>query len=293
MAACKAPKCERTDIHGHGFCSRHYRQLRKGIIDHDGHALRKIKPRYSDSDACLVSNCFRRPKGGRLCALHYRKMREGQITEKGFDNPDWVSKRWHYGPNYECLRCQKQNDKFVLGMCRNCYNNHYLRGRIDKDGKSLYAPRKKKEPAAPRKEPRPKMTDCICLMCDRKAHSKGLCRLHYARQLNSGVAYIARDDNPNWKNTGKTCTVPNCREIARSLTLCGKHYYRHQRGLPPDFDRRCAGRTCIAPGCTKEANCKKYCKTHYARVRFGRPLEPVVKSKTCLAGTADPVTIGE
>lgn len=58
--SCKAEKCDK-DVHAKGYCDRHYRKWRKGLMG---------KPRYR---TCTEEGC-RKPRARQsLCADHFAK----------------------------------------------------------------------------------------------------------------------------------------------------------------------------------------------------------------------------
>lgn len=79
---CKESVCTTTSKGGaHGFCRRHYMQLRRGQIDREGNEVRKPKrvTSYGEAARCVVAGCGNRPKAKGLCNAHNMQYRLGNL----------------------------------------------------------------------------------------------------------------------------------------------------------------------------------------------------------------------
>lgn len=298
---CKVERCLEEKGLKHGLCGKHYRQYRRGAIDLEGQSLRPLRrARYGLSDKCKVSGCKTRPRRLGFCTKHAQKYAAGHLTAKGEPNPEYERKNRQYNRDWACAACGRVGSPaYILGFCRTPCYTRFRTGIIDFYGNPLremrvrYLPgtlckaegctkkavcksmcashaqslrRGTMSPQGKRLLIKAKNKGRLCLVCgERPARNKGLCVLHHTRLVESGEAYIERKDNPNWKNVGKKCSVPECDQNARCLSLCSKHYSRHKKNQSLD-DRlffKNKGQTCLE--CEKPARKRGRCGRHYSR----------------------------
>ena len=67
--------------------------------------------------------------------------------------------------------------------------------------------------------------------CSKAPIAKGLCPMHYQRQLTGRPL-----DAPNHYRPFPVCKVDGCESISynKTIQLCAKHYWRHRKGKPLD-----------------------------------------------------------
>ena len=259
---CKVTKCYEDEGLRRGFCPKHYKRFRTGQISENGDILKPVRSKYTYGQTCKVSECGRKPRRWGFCSRHSGSYLQGRLNDKGEAHPEYERKRRTYNRDWACTHCKlKGAGRYVLGFCRPCHVL-YERGIIDFEGKKkrdLKRISKYPESAVCKvpgclKKPRVRwmcenhalqvkrgtLTEKgekilqlannkgkTCLVCPEPARIKGYCQLHYCRLKASGVPYLEKRDNPNWKNVGKRCSVETCTKSARSLGLCSTHYHRH------------------------------------------------------------------
>ena len=80
---CKMLGCEKRHF-AKGFCTAHYAQLHRGIIDASGTALRALKRTVYPKDAvCLVSGCVKHPVNHSMCNTHAQQREVGILDGEG------------------------------------------------------------------------------------------------------------------------------------------------------------------------------------------------------------------
>lgn len=75
---------------------------------------------------------------------------------------------------------------------------------------------------------------CSVADCDRPHHAKGLCRLHYGRQMNTGSTEL-KPKAPKVKTPLGECEVEGCSALKNSpgVQFCSRHYSNYlKRGVP-------------------------------------------------------------
>lgn len=95
----------------------------------------------------------------------------------------------------------------------------------------------------------------------------GLCWKHYqrARRHNGDVS------DPEYVNSGKQCSAPECTEQASNRGLCTKHYVRWMKHgnisttlRPPSYN----GHVCMMRGCEERPRSEQLCHNHYYNYRY-------------------------
>lgn len=270
---CKVDKCYEDENLRRGFCSKHYKRFRLGLVSEEGKVLKPPRKKYRFDAVCKVSGCGGKPRRWGFCQKHSGAYLQGRLNDKGEAHPQYERKRRTYSRDWTCTHCGiKGAQRYILGFCRKCHTL-YDRKIIDYEG------RKKRDLKRVPKYPEGafcKIPGCSraprirwmcenhalqvqrgtltekgekllilsqnkgknCLVCNKEARIKGYCDLHYHRWRASGVAYLDSRDNPNWKNVGKKCSVDTCQGEARSLGMCGKHYYRHKQKISQNIGQR-------------------------------------------------------
>jgi hypothetical protein len=66
---------------------------------------------------------------------------------------------------------------------------------------------------------------CSLADCERMHHAKGLCRLHYGRQLATGSTEL----KPVTPKAKPSCSVVGCAKDAKTLGYCGSHYSNYRK----------------------------------------------------------------
>ena len=125
--------------------------------------------------------------------------------------------------------------------------------------------------------------NCLIEDCNRIAHARGWCGLHYQRWLNHGdPLIIKRKSGHKEKYFEKECSVESCLDTVRTKGFCKFHYNRWSRtGNPlttPTGAQRGTRRVGVLPCKIEECNdvwyAKEMCKKHYSRTRrWGDPLK--------------------
>lgn len=82
-----------------------------------------------------------------------------------------------------------------------------------------------------------KATTCSVAGCEASGYmTRGLCKMHYARQRRRGTAGGAEKQHAG-PYAGQQCSVPDCESKARSLGMCTAHYKRYKRWGNPQIRR--------------------------------------------------------
>lgn len=114
----------------------------------------------------------------------------------------------------------------------------------------------------------------ICSMedCERPAYAKGLCGMHYKRQLRHG--------SPTAGERARVCSVEGCGRAVEARGWCHGHYLRWRRNgdVQPHIPlgRRRQPESCVIDGCDRGSHTQGLCRTHYKRLlKHGDPLGDV------------------
>ena len=98
------------------------------------------------------------------------------------------------------------------------------------------------------------MRICIAEDCERFGRTRGLCDMHYQRNVRSG--------------TYSTCLVSECEDGIVSAGMCEKHYRRELRARIPD------NKSCAIASCERRPVGKGWCSKHYSlHKRYG--IDPI------------------
>jgi Probable Zinc-ribbon domain len=132
----------------------------------------------------------------------------------------------------------------------------------------------------PPKESRTRRVKSGCSVegCERYAHGRGYCRLHYRRFLASGVpGPTTLLKRPNVANALGVCAVDGCGRRPVGRELCSMHYARFMKsGDPGEAASRVKNmklRQCVIEGCERNGFAKDMCELHYRRnLANGNPL---------------------
>lgn len=118
---------------------------------------------------------------------------------------------------------------------------------------------------------------CSTEGCDRTAQRRGLCNVHYRRQLAARAPACSTEGcgNPaktrgwcmthydEWRRSDDAglpaCSIEGCDRTSRKRGKCGPHYRSEWLGNAP---------ACSADGCDRPAESRGWCSTHYARWRL-------------------------
>ena len=121
-------------------------------------------------------------------------------------------------------------------------------------------------------------SECSVEGCERSAHGRGLCRMHYRRFLASGeTGPAAALKRPNGANSLGSCAVEGCDKRPVGRELCSMHYARLMKsGDPGEAASRVRNwrlRQCVVEGCERDGFAKGMCELHYRRtLANGDPL---------------------
>ncbi len=124
---------------------------------------------------------------------------------------------------------------------------------------------------------------CSVTGCDRKAHCRGMCDLHY-RRARTGLRL---DDPPKSHQYRQetSCTWPGCERKSNSRSLCSMHYQRQRHGSPmdarPHAHKIPEGAICSVEGCGRKLMALDLCRRHYQRQKLGLPTEPPPRVMVC------------
>lgn len=99
---------------------------------------------------------------------------------------------------------------------------------------------------------------CSIEGCDKDAHARGFCGMHYFRFRTNGHPLAGRP----FRVEGAVCKVPGCDRPHHSKGMCGKHYK-----TSPDRPK------CSIADCEGRSMAHGLCSSHASRLkRFGDPL---------------------
>lgn len=154
-----------------GFCARHYRQLKLGIINEEGEQVRE--PRRKLGTRCLVEGCDEKPIARDLCTKHYQQWQSGALDESGARLRPVQYKEDQLGRVCKVSNCSEPARS--RGFCKRHYAL-YKNGALDKEGNKL---RDLKRVGT--------WKGHICKIedCEESTRSMGFCRNHY-RQFQAG-----------------------------------------------------------------------------------------------------------
>lgn len=127
--------------------------------------------------------------------------------------------------------------------------------------------------------------ECKIEGCSREVDSKGLCQMHYLRQRRGetnmspeklNAKGIKRPpwklNDPRYKNKGRLCDVPGCKQAFYAKGLCRKHWNsQHSKGF-----LACSvifKGICKVAGCQERETYSGYCQLHYSRYKRNIPLD--------------------
>lgn len=109
--------------------------------------------------------------------------------------------------------------------------------------------------------------------CERKRYAKGLCGMHYKRQLRHGDVLA---EEPPRGTARPRCSIAGCDHDAVSNGWCHGHYQRWYRTgevrahVPLGTRRQPA--TCVVDACGRTAHSLGLCRSHYRRLlKHGDP----------------------
>ncbi len=243
--------------HSNGLCSKHRRWVDKGNMTDDLVVLKPVAQKNIYKHAkCKIDGCERRPRRNWMCEKHSSLYREGYITKTG----DRIIKKRavkKYPKDFGCVVCGKKG-KISKGFC-NYHYEHYRKGVIGFDGVKIgelkrvhkYSIDSMCKAEGCNRKPRckgwcercriwlvrgyysnngkllkslpisrNKGRKCSIPSCEKPAHCKTLCRLHYVRKQTGYIGPSGR------KNKGQKCSEKNCQRPAACRTMCSLHYYR-------------------------------------------------------------------
>lgn len=94
------------------------------------------------------------------------------------------------------------------------------------------------------------MRTCTIEGCDKFGRTRGMCDMHYQREVRSG--------------TYSSCSVEDCSAGVVSAGMCEKHYRRELRARKPE------GVSCLIESCEHRPVGKGWCSKHYSlHKRYG------------------------
>lgn len=99
--------------------------------------------------------------------------------------------------------------------------------------------------------------------CNRPHKARGLCELHYRRDLRRGTTELIEPKK-------RACQVESCDESARSNGYCPVHFRawaRHGDPLVKVYGVK-QSRKCLLNDCTRTQFQRELCKTHYPNYRY-------------------------
>ncbi len=108
---------------------------------------------------------------------------------------------------------------------------------------------------------------CSVDECHRKRYARGLCGMHYKRQLRHGD--VLAEAPARGEGDPKVCTVPDCGRPMATRGWCHGHYLRWYRTGDVQAYRPLRKRqypeTCDVEGCGRGTHAMALCRTHYRR----------------------------
>lgn len=112
--------------------------------------------------------------------------------------------------------------------------------------------------------------------CENNARAKGLCWMHYYRQIH-GISDMRsgelprkwKPNDPRYKNKGRFCSVYGCNKPFYAKDLCRNHYELQRRHGRLIYKRDMAKPICSVEGCNEVVKVKGLCMFHYNRWRHG------------------------
>jgi hypothetical protein len=103
--------------------------------------------------------------------------------------------------------------------------------------------------------------------CQRQRYAKGLCGMHYKRQLRHGDVLA---EVPRRGTARSVCSVEGCEEPVDGWGWCHGHYQRWQRTgdvqAHVPLGRRRQPERCTVEDCHRVSHTKGICRTHYKRL---------------------------
>lgn len=132
---CKFRNCGQKTV-ARGFCTKHYQQMRKGIITTEGFPLREAQVKEVQEGVCAAEECEELAQVKGFCRKHYRQWQLGILDKDGARLRDLkkISEASGLCRHEGCGRAT-----YSLGFCRLHYRR-YKSGMIDADGNLLREP---------------------------------------------------------------------------------------------------------------------------------------------------------
>lgn len=286
---CAIPNCNKTHRESRmtkGLCRYHYQRYDRGLIDYQGHQLRKDKKVASYKGIkCKHYNCTRQARVVGFCSMHYEHFKKGFVDEKGRKLKE-PTRQYNVGKKCKVKECNEPAHAKLY--CKKHYNQVKYWGAVgnwlknkghscseigcEKPAEALglcsmhyYRFKKYGQTEIPRDKYKNKNRRCAKEGCNSEAHSKGYCHKHYARLTRTGKL-----DNTRVFNKDLKCPAPNCDKPVTKSGMCGTHYYRMEKhgsfDLPEKKPTINANRFCKVDGCDNAARAKGYCGKHYKRL---------------------------
>lgn len=155
-------------------------------------------------------------------------------------------------------RCQESIKYWRLELCATHYMKQWLAGRT---------PRPKQKTGRKSIPKRP----CAVQHCDRWAHTRGWCLLHYDRWRRIGDV---KADQPIQERNPPVCVRKDCDRRPQARGLCQRHYQQWRLDRPErSVGIRRDQRPCEIDECPNTQRSRGLCEAHYQRQRrFGNPL---------------------
>jgi hypothetical protein len=175
---CAYPGCGEP-LECRGFCNRHYKQWRRGVITLSGEELR---PLQGPRKPCKIEGCDTLSGGhggGRgFCSRHYQQWSVGIIDLDGNVLRSMQAKEKQAGRKCSVERCSRSS--YAKGFCQNHYSSYYTGARsadgVLRSGKVTN-----------------KGECCLVTGCYAAARCRGMCQYHYD-QLRAGI--LNEDGSP-------------------------------------------------------------------------------------------------